>query len=49
MKKKKELIELLNKVVEIAYLEKNLDYEYFDFEDFGQVIESYIDEIKDNK
>ena len=48
MKNKKKLIELLNKVVEIAYLDKNLDYEFFDFEHFGQTIENYITEIEES-
>jgi hypothetical protein len=45
MKKKKELIDLLEQVQKIAKL--NIRFEMFDFEDFGQVIEDYLDQIKE--
>jgi hydroxymethylpyrimidine pyrophosphatase-like HAD family hydrolase len=45
MKKKKELIELLEKVISIA--DSNLKYEMFDFEDFSYVIENYKDELEE--
>ena len=41
----KELIELLEKVVEIS--DSNIGNEMFDFEDFGYEIEKYIDQIKE--
>ena len=43
MKKKEELIKLLEKVISIA--DSNLKYEMFDFEDFSYVIEKYKDEL----
>lgn len=45
MKKKKELIDLLEQVVKISNL--NIKNEMFDFEDFEYVIEDYIDQIKE--
>jgi hypothetical protein len=45
MKKKKELIDLLEQVVKISDL--NIKNEMFDFEDFGYIIEDYIDQIKE--
>ena len=47
MKGKLELMELLNKAVEIAYLDENLYYEYFDFDDLGQTFEKILLELKD--
>jgi ATP-dependent exoDNAse (exonuclease V) alpha subunit len=47
MKSKKKFIELLNKAIEIAYLEENLDSEQFDFENLGQTLEEIINEIED--
>jgi len=45
MKKKKELIDLLEQVVKISDL--NIKNKMFDFEDFGYIIEDYIDQIKE--
>ena len=45
MKKKEELIKLLEKVISIA--DSNLSYEMFDFEDFSYVIEKYKDELEE--
>ena len=45
MKKKEELIKLLEKVISIA--DSNLKYEMFDFEDFSYVIEKYKDQIEE--
>ena len=45
MKKKKELIDFLEQVIKISNL--NIKNEVFDFEDFGYVIEDYLDQIKE--
>ena len=45
MKKKEELIKLLEKVISIANL--NLKYEMFDFEDFSYVIGDYKVELEE--
>ena len=45
MKKKEELIKLLEKVISIA--DSNLKYEMFDFEDFSYEIEKYKDQIEE--
>ena len=45
MKKKEELIKLLEKVISIA--DSNIEYEMFDFEDFSYAIEKYKDELEE--
>ena len=45
MKKKKELIDLLEQVIKISNL--NIKNEEFDFEDFGYIIEDYLEQIKE--
>ena len=45
MKKKEELIKLLEKVISIA--NSNLKYEMFDFEDFSYVIGDYKVELEE--
>jgi hypothetical protein len=45
MKKKEEMIKLLEQVMEIAY--SNLENEFFDFEDFGYSIEKYKEAIEE--
>ena len=45
MKKKEELIKLLEKVISIA--DSNIEYEMFDFEDFSYAIENYKDELEE--
>ena len=45
MKKKEELIQLLEKVISIA--NSNLKYEMFDFEDFSYVIGDYKVELEE--
>ena len=45
MKKKEELIKLLEQVCKISNL--NIKFEMFDFEDFNYVIEDYLDQIKE--
>ena len=45
MKKKEEMIKLLEQVMEIAY--SNVKNEFFDFEDFGDLIEKYKEEIEE--
>ena len=43
MKNKEKLIELLKQVIEIS--DENIGNETFDFEDFGFVIEKYVDQL----
>ena len=45
MKKKEELIKLLEKVISIA--NSNIEYEMFDFEDFSYVIGDYKVELEE--
>ena len=45
MKKKEELIKLLEKVISIA--DSNIEYEMFDFEDFSYTIEKYKDKLEE--
>ena len=47
MKEKLELMALLTRAVEIAYLDENLDYEWFDFDDLGQTFEKILLKLKD--
>jgi hypothetical protein len=45
MKKKEELIKLLEKVISIA--DSNIEYEMFDFEDFSYVSGDYKVELEE--